>query len=162
MSSAISTAIYRRLTGLESAGIDLKGLAAQQALAALLGVDPDTSLPSVHKGNKSEVVVYPAITFRPAAGMVNANFGTSGIAVDDPVYNFEIWDNTQRANIITDIYAQFEILLDDRFGVVQLPVDNAHGRVYHAEAFVPLIEEYDRDLRSWFGLCRMRFVEARF
>jgi hypothetical protein len=160
MSSAITTAVYRRLTGLEV--LTGAGLAAQQALAAMLGTDPDTALPAVHKGNKSMVVVYPAITFRQNTGMVNTSFGTSGVAIDDPVYDFEIWDNTQRSNILTDIYGQMERLLDDRFGVPQLPVDRAAGQVYHAQAFVPLAELYDKDLRSWFGLCRMRFVEARF
>jgi len=160
MSSAITTAIYQRLTGIEA--LTGAGLAAQVALAALLGIDPDTSLPSVHKGNRSNVVAYPAITFRQNTGMVNATFSTSGIAVDDPYYDFEIWDNTQRASILTDIYGQMERLLDGRFGVVPLPVDNTRGRIYWAKAFVPMAELYDHDLRAWFGLCRMRFVEARF
>jgi len=160
MSSAITTAIYKRLTGVEI--LTGAGLAAQQSLAALLGTDPDTALPAVHKGNKSNVVVYPAITFRQNTGMVNTNFGTSGVAIDDPVYDVEIWDNTQRSNILTDIYGQMERLLDDRFGAPQLPVDNTHGQVYHAQAFVPMAEIYDKDLRAWFGLCRFRFVEARF
>jgi hypothetical protein len=162
MSSAITTAIYRRLTGLEV--LTGAGLAAQQALAAMLGTDPDTVLPAVHKGNKSNVVVYPAITFRQNTGMVNTNFKDT--AIDDVYYDFEIWDNTQRGNILTDIYTQFEHLLDQRFAqslaIPALSVDSAQGQLYYARAFVPMTELYDKDLRSWFGLCRMRFVEARF
>lgn len=163
MSSALIKAIYERLAGVEV--LTGEGLAAQQALAALLGTDPDTSLPSVHKGNKSMVVTYPAITFRLNAGMVNGNFKDT--AIDDPVGDFEIWNNTQTATTISEIYRHVEHLIDDRFsvslGIPVLSVDAAKGQIYHAQAFVPLIDDlYDKDLRSWFGLCRMRFVEARF
>ena len=161
MSTALTTAIYRRLAGLEA----LTGAAfvQQQALAALLAVDPDTLLPAVHKGNKSEVVVYPAITFRSNVGMVNPHFSTSGIAIDDTVYDMEIWENTQSGTIIEQIYSSVERLLDQRFGIAPaLPVDNAGGRIFYATAFVPITELYDTNIRAWFGLCRWRFVEARF
>jgi len=163
MSTALTTAIYRRLAGLET--MTGEGLAAQVALAALLGTDPDTSEPSVHKGNKSMIVTYPAITFRQNAGMVKTEFKDT--AIDDPVYDFEIWNSTQSATLISDIYKHVEHLLDERFsmslGIPPLSVDGNVGQVYYARAFVPLIDDlYDKDLRSWFGLCRMRFVEARF
>jgi hypothetical protein len=161
MSTALTTAIYRRLAGLEV--LTGAALAQQQALAALLGTDPDTALPAVHKGNKSNVVTYPAITFRSNAGAVNSHFATSGIAVDDVIYDLEIWSNTQSGTIIEQIYGCVERLLDGRFGISPaLPVDNAGGRIFWATAFVPITELYDRDLRAWFGLCRFRFVEARF
>jgi hypothetical protein len=161
MSAALTTAIYRRLTGLEVlTGV---ALAQQQVLAVLLGVDPDTSLPAVHKGNKSEVVTYPAITFRENAGNVFAQFSTSGIAVDNSVYDLEIWENTQDATIIERIYGCVERLLDGRFGIAPpMPVDNAGGRVFWSTSFVPMTELYDRDLRAWFGLSRFKFVESRF
>lgn len=168
MSSVLKIAIGDRLAGVEA--MTGAGLAAQQALASLLGVDPDTTEPAVHNGNKSKVVIYPAITFRESAGSSDGRFGLHGVGVDNPVYDFEFWSNTESATIISDIDKQVDILLDRRFQldstgseiIPGIAVDNTHGRIFHATTFVPLYEGYDHEMRASYGLKRYRFVEARF
>src|SRR5690348_12175317 len=167
MSTAINKAIYARLTGLEI--LTGAGLQAQQDLAALLATDPDTlppnpgpPLPAVFNCNKNDApAVYPLVTFRPGAGMIDGHFEDGTMAVDHAYYDFEIWENTREGTVITDIADALERLLDQRRPGAT-PIALASGYLYWSETFVPIQVIYDDVLNAWFGLWRVRFIEARF
>ena len=160
MSSALIKAIYRRLVGQEV----LTGsyLTAQQTLARLLGTDPDTGLPSVHKGNSSDVVSYPAITFRESAGVVDKRF-THGdtaigvVSVDDPIYDFEIWGNSRSGTELSAIDDAFVLLLDQRKGVPFLPLTS--GAIDRMVSFMTPISLYDDIRHAWCLTRRIAFKE---
>jgi hypothetical protein len=160
MSSALITAIYRRLVGQEV----LTGsyLTAQQILARLLGTDPDTGLPSVHKGNSSDVVTYPAITYRESAGIVDKRFthGQSAVgivSVDDPIYDFEIWGLSRSGTELSGIDDAFMLLMDQRKGVPRLPV--ASGAIDQMVSFMTPVSIYDDIRHAWCLIRRIQFKE---
>ena len=167
MSSALKTALYARLTGAE--GLTGIYLAAQTALAALLTTDINTGLAlpnraaadAVWYGNRDDSPggVYPILTYRESGGgMVDRRF--RGAAVNMPIYDLEIWDDSRSATRISDIDEQLQILLDKRRGVPDLPV--ASGLAYSVEVLMPLMTQYDDKLHAWSGLTRYKAVEARF
>ena len=159
MSSALKTAIYNRLTGVEV----LTGWqgTAQTTLAGLLATDPDTGRPAVYAANKNDAPLqYPCVTFRLNAGTIAPEFqdGTGG--VDQPIVDVEIWENTRLGNLVSDIQQQLYLLLDDRAGGALLPI--ANNLMFSLQTFVPLSDSlYDPKLRAWFGLWRLTAVEGR-
>lgn len=159
MSTALHRAIYARLAGTEV--LTGAALSAQTALAALLAMDPDTSRPAALFGNKNDAaLVYPLITFRPSAGSIDGRFA-DGLAMDDGVYDLEIWDNARGEAMLSDIEEQVMLLLDMRRQVAPLlPI--AVGHLYWSEVMVPMQVIYDNRINAWAGLTRYRFVEAKY
>lgn len=164
MSSALNTAFYRRLAGVEV--LTGRWLAAQQFLAATLGTDPDTSLPNVYKGNVNDApqvkdvegVLLPVITFRPSGGMPDHRFA-HGLAVDDAIYDFEIWSWYRTANTITDIGEALGLLIDCRFDGPRMVLSS--GAYAWCDPLVTVSELYDQDRNGWFGLGRYNVIEMR-
>lgn len=156
MSTPLSVAINARLSGTET--LTGAGLAAQQALAALLGTD-DTGGPAVIQGNANQAVVYPCITFRVSGGVESLRGHDFGRRVQS-IYDLEIWENRGLAETVTDIDHQVELLLDMRFHVAPvLPL--TAGRCYWVEALTELDIQYDNRINAWFGLRRYAAVEGR-
>jgi hypothetical protein len=166
MSTALNKAIYARLTGTETPSLTGDALAAQSTLVTLLGtiqLSPTVTKKAVHFGNKSRVVAYPAITYRPTAGSADKRFRVQTGVMDDVVYDFEIWENGDNATAITDIEEQIQLLLDRRRNVnggVGLPLSS--GTLFNSEEFTPLQLLYDDKLNAWAGLVRYVFKECRF
>ena len=163
MSSTLTIAIYNRLVGVETLTGDY--LALQQTLAGLLGTDSDTGLPSVHKGNSSDVVDYPAITFRENAGVVDRRFTLGNTAVglvvvNQPVYDFETWGKTRLGTELSDIDDAFTRLMDRRYGAPPLPIPN--GVVDLSITFVTPTALYDSQRKAWCLLHRVQFKERLF
>lgn len=168
MSTAISKAIYARLSGAESLAGDAG--AAQSALAGLLAVDPDTGAPAVYLGSKNTAQirdshgnprpVAPCITFRPNGGGADRRFVQQSGVVERVLYDFEIWEASSSGTRITDIAERLEELLDSRRGVVSgLALES--GKVFAFQAFSPLAMVYDADIHAWAGLIRYEFLELR-
>ncbi len=161
MSSVILKAIYERLAGVEI--LTGKALAAQTALVGLLGVDADTTLPAVYMGNLNDsvmmkdanAVMRPVITFRPSGGLIDKRFET---AVDDPIYDFEIWSFSRQARIITDIEWQMGKLIDSRRYAPDWNLDS--GAIANVEPLTTLAILYDHQRNGWFGLIRYKFTEV--
>jgi hypothetical protein len=163
MSTALDTAITARLTGTEVLTSD--GLLAQQALAALLATDPDTSKPAVFKGNYSDLdpVVYPVITFRESAGSIDRRFRRSTGVMTGAVYSFEIWDNSRDGRRITNIEEYLQQLLDDSRATLGSPLMTlSAGKLFESGVHVPLQIVYDRDYNAWAGLVLYHFRENRY
>lgn len=168
MSSAINTAIYKRLTGIEV--LTGRWLVAQQFLAATLGAYarsmPTPGLPNVFKGNVNKApivkdadgVLKPVITFRPSGGLPDHRFA-HGLAVDDGLYDFEYWNWYSTANGVTDIAEAVELLLDRRFDGP--PMVLSSGDCAWFDPMVSLTEFYDQERNGWFGLVRFQAVELR-
>lgn len=160
MSRWLNQAIYARLC---TATLTGDAATAQTALLARLGtitLSSATTKKAVHLGNKSAVVSYPAITFRPSGGLVDNRFHHSG-TISEPEYDFEIWENANDANTVTDIADYVEKLLLPARGVSDLLVVAA-GKLYQSEMIMDLTLIYDDKIRAWAGLMRFRFVEARY
>jgi hypothetical protein len=168
MSSALNTAIYRRLAGIES--MAAKWTAYQASLAALLGPDGKTSSPvrpQVFAGNLNDqvlakgadAVLLPVVTFRVSANGSIKNMPPDGLAIDYPIYDFEFWSFGRQANVITDIEDAVNHLLDSRYGVPPLPVGS--GESVWCDPFVTMAALYDDRRNGWVGLSRFKIVEAR-
>lgn len=167
MSTALKVAVFARLTGTEL--LDGAGLQAQQDLAKLLTWDINTGAPvpgtavadHVFPGNKNDApLVYPLITFREGpGGMVDQRFSDGAYAVDMPLIDMEIWDNSRSGTLISDIDDAVERLLDRRRGAIPLPLTS--GRCFYLTSFTTLASFYDDRLHAWFGLKRYKFVEGR-
>lgn len=159
MSTALSQALYARLAGIEA--LSGRAAAAQAALGALLGVDPDTGRPAVYFGAKNDApAVYPILAFHPAASQIDGRFA-DGAAIDSTLYDIEVWETTRLGSLLTDILEQLEQLLDLRRGTAPaLPL--AVGHIYWSESLVTAASLYDPLLNAWFALARYRFVEARY
>jgi hypothetical protein len=164
MSSAVATAIYNRLTGIEV--LTGAALAAQTALAALLATDPDTGKPAVSRMNKNLApVVYPIITFRAAGGIPDRTWSDGSGVVDHAYYNLEIWSNDTGGNTLTDIEEQVSALLDMRrpaCAALPLPAPDSSHYCWYSEMFVCSEELYDDTINAWFVLIRLKVIEGRF
>lgn len=157
--TALNKAIYGRLAGTEA----LTGEAAdaQAALAALLGTDPDTERPAVHMGNKSAVVVYPALTFRPSGGLRHGMSHEDLGGIEEQLYDLELWENTGKGDTITDLYDLVDQLLCSERNVAPvLPLEA--GRVFDMQAVTRLQVLYDDKSNAWFGLARYRYLVAHY
>lgn len=170
MSTALNQAIYKRLAGIEDLSAYPAGQAAQTAVVALLAtitLKPGVTKKAVHFGNKntfrsaSGAIAYPAITFRPSGGSPDGRFGAEGGAICSPIYDLEIWESDGRADTITNIAEQVEILLDRRRQVTPVPALSA-GKLVWMEALTELLIQHDQAINAWFGLIRYRCVEARY
>lgn len=154
----IAAAIYKRLVGLER--LTEEHLLAQKELASLLAMDSDTGLPAVHRGNSNEVSLYPAITFRESGGRIDGRFtlgrsAVGGIAVDMPIYDFEIWGKSRSNAELCDIHLRFRALLDQRYGVQMLPI--ASGRIDRMVTLIAPTLLYDDLRHAWCLLQRVQF-----
>lgn len=164
MSSDVTKALYARLAGIET--LTGRFLAAQQQIAALLGTDADTGKPAIYFANKdtsskpkdAQGTLLPVVTFRPSPGTIDGRFA-DGMAVENSLYDMEIWEYSGSSTLITDIGEALQILLDGRRGAPVLP--SASGQVFWAETFVPLAVLYDQNSNGWFGLVRWKFIEGR-
>ena len=165
MSTALVTAIYNRLAGVETLAGD--AATAQSDLAALLATDPDTSKPCVWQASMSDVKaanktpLYPAITFRQTGGTPDNRFQLATGAVDVVLVDFEIWDNTQSGTRIPNIEDAIQRLLDMRRGIAPVPSLDS-GKCWHSQAFTPLQVVYDPNIHARFGLVRYQFLEVRY
>jgi hypothetical protein len=169
MSTALSKAVYARLSGSEA--LTGAGGEAQAELATLLGLDTESDAPAVFFGNKSSaqafdgsgnpLPLYPCITFRPSGGSTDRRFQQETGAVERVLYDFEIWEDGTSAKRITDIAECMELLLDTRRGVVSgLSLES--GKLFAMQAFSPLAVVYDPSLHAWAGLVRYEFLEVRY
>jgi len=163
VSSALNTAIYRRLAGVET--LSGKWLGYQQTLGSILGVDTDTSLPNVYHGNMNDApavkdadgILMPLITFRPSGGTADHRFA-HGSAVDDGIYDIEIWSWYGTANTVTDIFAAMARLIDRRYGCPAPVLDS--GECAWIDPLVGLNVLYDDQRNGWFGLSRWNVIEV--
>lgn len=157
MSTAVSRGIYRRLNGDE----DLTGypdaIAARTSLIALLGTDEGGA--AILQGNVDRDVTFPQITFRPSGGTTTLDGHDLGRRVRS-IYDMEYWESNGRPDIITDIDAQVEKLLDMRFRLVPVLPLNV-GECFWSEAFTDLQMFYNETVNAWFGLRRWSVEEAR-
>lgn len=168
MSSALTKAIYARLTGAEV----LTGvyLAAQRRLKTLLAEDPDTTVngvagtgvPAVFKGNASDFTLFPSITFRENAGLPDKRFtlgnaSVGGVVIDNPVYDLEVWGKSRSGIELSDIDDTLRLLLDKRFGVPNLPLET--GDIALMTTMVAPTALYDDKRNAWFLMRRIRFNE---
>ncbi len=169
MSTAITKALFARLSGTESLGGGAG--ASQTTLASLLATDPDTGLPAIYLGNKNTAQVrdtngsahpiLPCITFRPSGGSTDRRFIQDTGVVESVLYDFEFWEATPSGTRITDIAECVECLLDSRRRVVSgLTLES--GKVLAFQAFSPLSVLYDTDLHAWVGMIRYEFLEVRY
>jgi hypothetical protein len=159
MSTPLMTAIFKRLTNLE--GLSGDALTAYNAMAAILGTDPDTGRPAVHQGNYSDVVAFPAITFRPGGGSPINELAIETGAAERSLIDLEIWGRERKATIISDIYGYLEQLLDMRRGVITAWTLTA-GRVWDSQALTGLTLIYDSQINAWAGLIRYQFTHDRY
>ena len=157
--SALKTAVYRRLAGVEA--LTNEALAAQVGLAALLGVDPDTSLPAVYQGNKSVALVYPAICFRESGGVPDNRWDTDVGGIRVVILDMDLWSNSAAGNVISDIHNLLDQLLNERRGIAP-PLTLTSGRVKNGEALTDLSVLYDRDTNAWYGYTRYQFILAHY
>jgi hypothetical protein len=168
MSSALTKAIYARLTGTEV----LTGayLTAQQRIKALLAEDPDTLVnkvkgtgkPAIFKANLSDFTIFPCITFRENGGMPDRRFtmgnaSTGGVVVDNVFYDLEVWGKSRSGIELSDIDDQLRLLLDRRYGAPVLLL--ADGDVQVNLTFVSPSMLYDEKRNAWFLLRRIKFNE---
>lgn len=179
MSTALDTAIYKRLTGQENLTGYTDALAAVTALGALIAheaaVPSGTGRWAVYNGVWQEGITMPCITFRASAGKVdNRSFQTSG-EIDDVIYDFEYWDGPDKTSTsnkradgttpdgsrVSRIARQVELLMDMRSGIVPvLPLSS--GKVFDMQSFVPVQNLFDKPGNLYFGLQRFLFKEARY
>ncbi len=157
--SALKTAFYERAAGVEV--LTGAALAAQDALATLLGVDPEVNLPAVHQGNKSAIVVYPAICFRESGGTPDNRWGSEVGGIRDVILDVDIWSDSAAGNVISDIHNLVDQLFNERRGIAPLLTLDS-GRIKTMEALTDLAVIYDRDTNSWFGPSRYRFILAHY
>ncbi len=165
MSTALCTAIYKRLAGVETLTGD--AATAQSDLAALLATDPDTSKPCVWQVSLSDVKaanktpLYPALTFRASGGNTDNRFQQQTGAVDVVLVDFEIWDNSQSGTRIYDIEDAVQRLLDMRRGITSV-FSLTSGKCWHSQTFTPLQVLYDPNIHARAGLVRYQFLEVRY
>lgn len=157
--SALKTAFYERAAGVET--LTDAALAAQDALAVLLGVDPETSLPAVHQGNKSAVVVYPALCFRESGGVPDNRWGSEVGGIRDVILDVDIWSDSAAGNVISDIHDLVDRLFNERRGIAPLLTLDS-GRIKTMESLTDLSTTYDRDTNAWYGFSRYRFILAHY
>lgn len=157
--SSLKKAVYERLAGVEALSGDAAN--AQTALGALLGEDPETELPAVHHGNRSVIVVYPAITFMEAGGVPDNRFGEDVGGVRQPILDFYLWSDSAAGNVISDIHDYVDQLLNERRGIAPL-LTLESGRLFHMEALTDLATLYDRDTNAWYGYCRYQSILAHY
>lgn len=169
MSTALSSAIYARLSGSESLTGDAGD--AQEALATLLATDPDNDQPAVFFGSKNTAQIWvsgdnaiplsPCITFRQGGGSSDRRFQQGTGVVERVLYDFEIWEEGASGTRITEIAEHLERLLDMRRGVVSgLTLES--GKLFSMQAFSPLSVLYDMGSHSWAGVIRYEFLEVRY
>lgn len=156
---ALKKAFYERAAGVEVLTGD--ALAAQDALAVLLGVDPETNLPAVYAGNRSSILVYDALCFSEGGGTPDNRFGEDVGGIRDPILDVYIWSNKAQGNRISDIHDLVDRLFNERRGIAPL-LHLESGRLYHMEALTDLSSGYDNEANAWFGYCRYRFVMAHY
>jgi hypothetical protein len=180
LESSIAGAIFARLTGAEDMSrnpLAGRAVAAQAMLGTLLTTSPDDGSPltitdpvtgvtrprtpsdAVRLGSKGESVIWPEVTFRPSAGIIDERFADGTFAVDHPVYDFETWDNSFAGTLLPDIQACLLALLDARCGAPTLPVQI--GKHYWAETMVTGQMWPDVNWKAWFTLWRCRLIVAR-
>lgn len=182
LESALAGAIFARLTGIEDMTknpLAARAIAAQSQLAALLTISVDdgsrltitdpltgisrdrTPADAVRLGSKGQSVIFPEVTFRPSAGVVDERFSDQTFAVDHPIYDFETWDNSFSGTLMSDVQACLLDLLDCRRGAPPLPIDPTLGKCYWGETMVTGQNWPDQNWKSWFTLWRCRFIVAR-
>jgi hypothetical protein len=162
MSSALNTALVNRLDGTEV--MTGRFLTAQQVIAGALA--SDSGFPAVFFGNFNQAPIQldsngtrkPVITYRPSSGSPDLRF-RDDLIVDDPIYDLEIWTFVTLPNLVTDIAAAVQTLIERRSGCPALPVVGCDS--VWAEAFVLGSAMYDAERNGWFLLTRYRFIEAR-
>jgi hypothetical protein len=168
MSSALDTAIYKRLAGVENMSGD--AATAQTALATLLATDPDTSKPAifasslnqaqqVSSGNK--IPIAPCVTFRQSSGIPDRRFAQQTGAIDRVIYDIEIWDSSLDNLVVQNIAEQIELLLDMRRGVIT-SWTLTQGSVFRSEAQQGLLITFDTTIHASIGLVRYAFIEVRY
>ena len=157
--SALKTAFYRRAAGVET--LTDAALAAQSALGDLLGVDPETSLPAVHQGNKSAIVVYDAICFRESGGVPDRRFAEDVGGIREVLLDVEIWSQSETGNRLSDIHDLIDQLFNERRGIAPL-LTLTSGRIKHMEALTDLSTVFDADSNAWLGFSRYRFLLAHY
>ena len=173
MSAELDTAIYQRLTGIES----LTGAAAtaQAALIAFLATDPDTGRAAVYNmnlndaqltdGSGNKVPVYPCLTFRQSAGMADSTMWNASAIHEKAFYDVEIWSDSRSHLPVKQALENVDRLLDYRFGAVNEttnPLTLANGKVHLSETAITLNSHYDRNLHAWAGLVRYAITLSRW
>lgn len=166
MSTTLSMGIYARLTGEEVMQAPWSDY--QASLSALLGTDPDTTAPCVcfmdtndsAQPQDDEGQFLSCITFRPSGGTPDNRF-KDGFAVDDVIYDFEFWDYTRGATVITDIYGLVRRLLERRMDAPRMNLEtNDRVECVWLEALTGLTVVPDKERNGWFGLIRYRAMLA--
>jgi len=172
MSSALDTAIYRRLVGIET----LSGSAAtaQAALIVLLATDPDTGRAAVYNSSLNDAQltvsgvktqVFPCITFNQATGTPNRDVWNAGTIHEQVIYNFEVWNDARTALPIKTMCEYLDSLLDYRLGAVTQttnPLVITNGFVDWCEEDIPVNFHYDRAIHAWAGLVRYAITMRRW
>ncbi len=163
MSTDLSKAIYARLAGNEVMETPFSDY--QASLAALLGTDPDTTEPAVYFAATNDSAqpidddgnFLSCITFRPSGGTPDLRF-RDGLAIGDILLDFEIWDYSRGATVITDINWFVKRLLERRLNAP--PLDLVAGECVWFEPLTGLVVMQDKERNGWFGLVRYRANHA--
>ncbi len=166
MSTSLNAAIFARWTGVEV--LSGAGATAQSDLAALLTTDINTGNPiagravadGVYLGNKDDAPDgYPMVTFRASPGTIDRRFEDGGLAVDLPLLDVEIWDNSRSGTLATDIEDAIDRLTDMRRGAPVLPL--AQGVCYYLRTFTTSALFYDQSLKAWCLAKRFQIIEGK-
>lgn len=180
MSTPISEALFARWTGAENLSgnpLAAGALQAQADFAALVTTDPNSgaaltmadpisgatrprvAADCVRFGSKGISVVYPEVTFRPSGGIPNPILWDGSMAVDKSYYDIEIWDNSESGTILTDIQDALERMTDRRRGAPRLSMPS--GICFWVQTLVVGTAWYDRNIKSWFLVWRLHFIEGK-
>lgn len=113
----------------------------------------------VRQGSKGGNLTFPEVTFHESGGTSDPRFAVD-FAVDYPIVDFEVWDNTQSGTLMSDIMGCVMLLLDRRYGCPEMALTS--GRAVHATSLVMPISWPSPNYNGYFLLWRLKIVEERF